>query len=124
MCSAWVGGVGDEFAADAAGVVVECDLGGERERSLADARAQAVQGAGGLAFEGQPVFAGPEDAFDALADGVHVQAAFVLAARAVEVGEHRGRLGSTARISTAFVDLLRYVPSHPTGTAPVELRSS
>src|SRR4051795_12835291 len=62
------GGVVDEGAAGAAELVVERDAGGEGEQSLADACSEAVQGAGAVAFEREQVFAGPEDAFDALAD--------------------------------------------------------
>ena len=53
------------------------------ERASADAGAQAVQGAGAVAFEREQVFASPEDAFDALADRCQVRAAaeFVFAAR-------------------------------------------
>src|SRR3954453_16908758 len=62
------GGVVDEGAAGAAELGVERDAGGEGEQSLADACSEAVQGAGAVAFEREQVFAGPEDAFDALAD--------------------------------------------------------
>src|SRR3954465_3576294 len=69
------GGVVDEGAAGAAELVVERDAGGEGEQSLADARSEAVQGAGAVAFEAEQVFAGPEDAFDALADRREVRSA-------------------------------------------------
>jgi hypothetical protein len=39
----------------------------------------------------------------------------------VEVGEHRGPLGSTARMSTAVFDVPPYVPFQPTTTTAVEL---
>ena len=44
---------------------------------------KAIEGAGAVAFEGQDVFAGPEDSLDALADRREVRAvaALVLAAR-------------------------------------------
>src|SRR4051794_13406858 len=90
-----LGAVVDERAAGAAEVVVECDAGGEREQALADACAQAVQGARAVAFEAKQVFAGPEDALDALADRGQMWpgAGLVLAARADDqrlAVEHRG----------------------------------
>lgn len=93
--SAWLGGVGGEVAAGAAEVVVEGDGGGEREQALADASAQAVQCPCAVAFEGEEVFEGPEDALDTLSDRCQVQssAGFVFAARADDVGVaimHRG----------------------------------
>jgi len=48
--------------------VVEADCGGEGEEACADAGAEAVQGAGAVSFEGEQVFAGLEDRFDALSD--------------------------------------------------------
>src|SRR5215211_4483024 len=63
-----LGVVGRECAAGAAELVVEGDAGGEREQALADAGSEAVQRAGAVAFEGEQVFEGPEDALDALAD--------------------------------------------------------
>src|SRR5215211_1369689 len=63
-----LGGVGDERAAGAAELVVECYAGGECERSGGDAGAQPSQGAGAVAFEREDVFAGLDDRLDALAD--------------------------------------------------------
>src|SRR5215210_5835393 len=82
--STWLGAVVGQRAAGAAEVVVERDAGGECEQALADAGSEAVQGAGAVAFEGEEVFAGPEDALDALADRGQVRpgAGFVFAARA------------------------------------------
>src|SRR3712207_534695 len=68
------GRVGREAAARAAEAVVERDAGGEREGSLAEADAQAVQRAGVVAFEPEHVLARPEDRFDALADWREVRA--------------------------------------------------
>src|SRR5579862_1665091 len=63
-----LGDVVDECAAGSAELVVEGDRGGEAEEALEDAFSQAGKGAGAVAFEGEEVFAGPEDALDALAD--------------------------------------------------------
>src|SRR3954454_25254061 len=82
------GGVGGEAAAGASEAVVERDACGEREEALAEADAQAVEGAGAVAFEAEQVFAGPEDRFDALADGRQVGsgAGLVAASRSDDVG--------------------------------------
>src|SRR4051812_1042167 len=79
-----LGGVGDEAAAGSAEGVVEPDAGRERQEPCGDAGAEVVQRAGAVAFERQKVFAGPEDALDALADArqVKVVGGFVLARRA------------------------------------------
>ena len=76
-----LGDVVDECAAWAAELVVEGDGGGEGEEALEDACSQAGEGAGAVAFEGEDVFGGPEDAFDPLADrrDVRATAGFVLA---------------------------------------------
>ena len=66
--SARLGAVVDEGAAGAAELVVECDCGGEAEHALQDAFSEAWEGAGAVAFEGEDVFAGPEDRLDALSD--------------------------------------------------------
>src|SRR5487761_1907592 len=57
-----------ESAGWAAEAVVERDGGGEREEACSDAGAEAVQGAGAVAFEGEQAFAGLEDRLDPLAD--------------------------------------------------------
>src|ERR1700676_3034642 len=62
------GDVVDECAAWAPELVVEGDAGGEGEEALEDAFSEAVEGAGAVAFEGEEVFAGPEDRFDPLPD--------------------------------------------------------
>ena len=54
--SARVRRVGGQGAAGAAESVVERDRGGEREEALAEPDAQAVQGAGAVAFEAEQVF--------------------------------------------------------------------
>lgn len=61
--------------------MVERDRGGEADEALQDAFSEAGEGAGAVAFEGEDVFAGPEDAFDALADRCQVRplAGFVAA---------------------------------------------
>src|SRR5215217_945286 len=89
------GAVVGECAAGAAEVVVERDAGGECEQALADAGSEAVEAAGAVAFEGEEVFAGPEDALDALADRgqVRPEAGFVVAAGTHDqrfAGEHLG----------------------------------
>jgi len=48
--------------------MVECDGCGEREEAAGQAGSEAVQGAGAVAFEGEDVFGGPVDRFDALTD--------------------------------------------------------
>ena len=87
-CSTRLCGVVDQRAAGAAELVVERDAGGECQEPLADACTQSVQGAGAVAFEAEQVFAGPEDALDALADRGQVRpgSGFVLAARADDQG--------------------------------------
>src|SRR3954454_17335018 len=62
------GGVVDECARWSAEAVVEADRGGEGEEAAAEAGAEAVQGAGAVAFEGEEVFAGLEDRLDPLPD--------------------------------------------------------
>jgi hypothetical protein len=78
--SARLGAVIDECTAGAAELVVEGDRGGEAAESGEDAIAEAGEGAGAVAFEGEEVFTGPEDRFDPLADRREVRpgAGFVL----------------------------------------------
>src|SRR3984893_8527572 len=66
--STLLGDVVDECAAGAAELVVEADAGGEAEEALQDPFAQAGGGGAAVAFEGEYVFAGPEDLLDPLAD--------------------------------------------------------
>src|SRR5574338_791677 len=73
--STGLGGVVGECAWGAVEAVVEADRGGEGEEAAVDAGAQAVQAAGGVAFEGEQVFAGVEDRFDPLSDWGEVGAA-------------------------------------------------
>src|SRR6266496_4663995 len=77
-----LGDIVDERAAGSVELVVEGDAGGEAEEALQDPFAEAGEGAGAVAFEGEQVFAGPEDRFDALADRGEVRslAGFVAAA--------------------------------------------
>lgn len=65
---AWLAAVVDEGGAWAAELVVERDGGCEADKALKDAFAQACERAGAVAFEGENVFAGAEDALDALTD--------------------------------------------------------
>src|SRR5579884_1939287 len=83
-----LGDVVDECAAGSAELVVEADAGGEAEEALEDALAQAGEGAGAVAFQGEQVFAGPEDRFDSLPDRCEVRAStgFVFAAGADDRG--------------------------------------
>src|SRR5215210_7880866 len=78
----WLDGELGEGAGGSGEVVVEPDACGEGEEFGRDARSDAVQGAGVVAFEAEAVFQCPEDALDALADRGQVGAAsgLVLAA--------------------------------------------
>src|SRR5271157_3075919 len=67
------GDIVDECAAWAAEFVVEVDACGECEEALEDAFFDAVEGAGAVAFEGEQVFAGPEDRLDPLPDRCEVR---------------------------------------------------
>src|SRR5579872_3329392 len=89
------GDVVDECAARSAELVVEDDCCGEAEEALKDAFAEAREGAGAVAFEGEQVFAGPEDALDALADRrqVGALAGLVFAAWPDERGAAFGDVG-------------------------------
>src|SRR5580704_10011931 len=78
------GDVVDECAAGSAELVVEADGGCEGEEALEDAFSEAWEAAGAVAFEGEEVFAGPEDGFDPLPDWGEVKAVaggFVFASR-------------------------------------------
>src|SRR5664279_1650545 len=72
--SARLGAVVDKCTAGSSELVVEGDRGGEAAEALKDAFSEALEGARAVAFEGEDVFAGPEDRFDALADGRQVWA--------------------------------------------------
>src|SRR5271154_1872337 len=78
-----LGDVVDECAGWSAELVVESDGGCEGEEALEGASSEPLEGAGAVAFEGEEVFAGPEDRFDPLPDGgeVKVRAGLVFAAR-------------------------------------------
>src|ERR687890_751187 len=90
--SARLGAVVDERTGGASELVVEGDGGGQAAEALQDAFAQAGQGAGAVAFEGEQVFAGPEDRLDPLAQRRQMRAAggFVLASGAHDRGVARG----------------------------------
>src|SRR5882672_8946034 len=62
------GGVVGEGSWWSSELVVETDGGGECEEACADAGSEAVEAAGAVAFEGEQVFACPEDRFDPLPD--------------------------------------------------------
>src|ERR671931_2335078 len=64
--------VGEGADGVVADLVVVPDGGGQGEQALADAGAQAGQGAGAVAFQAEFVFGGPDDGFDPLADAAEV----------------------------------------------------
>src|SRR4051794_35694468 len=103
--SARSGGVGREGSAWASEAVVERDGGGQGKEALAEADAEAVQGAGAVAFEGEDVFERPEDAFDALADWRQVRpvAGLVSAGGPDDVGIQRGGGGGEGSADVALV---------------------
>src|SRR5947199_10305358 len=86
------GGVVGERAWWSAEAVVERDRGGEGEEADSYSRGQPVEGSGAVVFEGEQVFAGLEDRFDALPDRCEVEPAcgFVFAARADDRGVEFG----------------------------------
>ena len=77
------GAVADQRTARTPQPVVEADAGGEAEEAHEHPLTQTRHGARPVTFQGEQVLAGPEDRFDALADGRQVRAAsgFVLARR-------------------------------------------
>jgi hypothetical protein len=79
--SARLGAVVDEGTAWASELVVDDDGGGEAAEASGDAFAQAGEGAGAVSFEGEEVFARPEDGLDPLSDRreMRMGSAFVLA---------------------------------------------
>src|ERR1700722_2381189 len=117
------GDVVDECAAGSAELVVEADGGGEGEEALEDAFSEALEGAGAVAFEGEEVFAGPEDRFDPLADRGEVWAfsRFVFAARpddggvegADAAGEVAAGVALVAEDRLAAVALAAFEQSQP-----------
>jgi hypothetical protein len=86
MDSAGSGDIVDERAARAAEFVVEGDAGCEAEEALEYALFDAVEGSRAVAFEGEQVFAGPEDRLDPLPDRGEVGAlsGLVLAPRSYD----------------------------------------
>src|SRR5579871_4538470 len=84
--SARLGAVVDECTAGSSELVVEGDGCCEGAEAGEDSFSEAWEGAGAVAFEGEQVFAGPEDALDALADRREVRpvAGLVFAARTDE----------------------------------------
>src|SRR5215218_10900607 len=75
-----LGGVVGDCSAGAAKLVVQGDAGCEREQAHGDADEQVARCAGAVPFEGEQVFAGPEDGFDSLPDRREVRPALRLAA--------------------------------------------
>jgi len=69
------GAVVDERPARASQPMVEADAGGQAEEASEHALAQAGQSTSSMAFQREQILAGPEDRFDALADGSQVGAA-------------------------------------------------
>src|SRR5215211_3111955 len=74
------GGVVGDRAAGSAELVVEGNTGCEREQAYGDADEQVVWCAGAVPFEGEQVFAGPEDGLDPLPDRRQVRPALRFAA--------------------------------------------
>ncbi len=74
------GDVGHQRAARPAELVVEPDAGRQAEEALGDPLAQAGEGAGAVALQGEQVLTGPEDRLDALADRGQVRPAAGLVA--------------------------------------------
>jgi hypothetical protein len=74
--------------------MVENDRGSQAAEPGQDAFAEALEGAGAVAFEGEDVFGGPEDRFDALTDRREVRSltGLVFAARAHDGGLAPGDL--------------------------------
>src|ERR1700728_1480121 len=109
--SAWLGAVVDECTAWSSELVVEGDRGCEAAEAGEDSFSEAGEGAGAVAFEGEQVFAGPEDALDALADRREVRtlAGFVFAARTNERGAAIGDLGGEVSAGVALVAKQRFV---------------
>ncbi len=100
-----LGDVVDECSRGASELVVECDGGGEAAEPGEDAFSDALEGAGAVAFEGEEVFAGPEDALDALSDRGEVRsvAGFVFAVGADDRRVAGGDVGGELSAGVAFV---------------------
>src|SRR6516162_2305302 len=97
----WSAGEVGESSCGTVELVVEPDADGEREQFAGDPGADAVQGAGAVALEPEPVFQRPEDRLDVLTDRRQVRAAagFVSAAgteqqRAVSFVDGGGELAA------------------------------
>ena len=90
-----LGAVVDECSAFASELVVECHAGGEAAEPGDHAFAEAGERSGAVAFEGEQVFAGPEDRFDPLTDRGEVRSLsfLVFAAGANEGGVEQLDLG-------------------------------
>jgi hypothetical protein len=86
-------------------LVVEGDRGGEAAEACEHAFSEAVERAGAVAFEGQEVFAGSEDALDALADRCQVRAVagLVFAAWPDERGAAFGNGGGELAAGVALI---------------------
>jgi len=119
--SARLGAVVDERAAGATEFVVERNRRGEADEALQDAFSEPGEGSCAVAFEGEEVFAGPEDRLDPLADRREVGpvAGLVFAA-----GAHDRRVALADRLfelaaGVAFVaeQRLAAAPNSSTNTA-------
>src|SRR5579859_848372 len=102
------GGVVGEGAGRSAETVVERDRGGEREEAHFDAGCEAVEGAGAVSFEGEQVFAGLEDRFEALPDdrGVEFEGGGLeLAAGVAFVADYAQVAGSLAALKQGQADV-------------------
>src|SRR5215471_6615478 len=110
--STGLGRVVGQCAWGAAEAVVEGDRGGEREEACSDSGAEAVQGAGAVAFEGEQVFAGLEDRLDPLSDRCEVEALawLVLAPGADNRRVEVGGCGFEVASGVAFVAEHEQVP--------------
>src|SRR5450759_5057432 len=99
------GAVVDKGTTGTSQPVVEADAGREAEEAREDTLTQPGHGARPVALEGEQVLAGPEDRFDALADGGEVRtvAGFVLAHRAYDEGAHLGDGGREVATRVALV---------------------
>src|SRR4051794_19418114 len=100
-----LGAVVDECTAGSSELVVEGDGGGQAAEALQDSFAESGEGAGAVAFEGEEVFAGPEDRLDPLADRreMRAAAAFVFASWAHDRGVALGDGGGKGAAGVALV---------------------
>src|SRR5450755_1123391 len=117
--SARLGAVVDKGTAGSSELVVEGDGGSQAAEAGQDAFAEALEGAGAVAFEGQDVFGGPEDRFDALADRGQVWAVTGLVG-AAGTDDHRVALGDVGGELAAGVALVADQRHAPVTLDPVQ----